>query len=119
MYGDERGRIMVKKFLPVLGIALLLTVSCKAKVEPGTVEVKRQTVSGVTLAAVPLREVDSSYETAGTVRAKAVSVIAARTMGTVLSVKVKEGDRVSPGQELPSAGRPGHGAKGRGSGGGI
>ena len=48
----------------------------------------------------PLEEVESYYETAGTVRAKAVSVIAARTMGAVLSVKVKEGDRVKAGQEL-------------------
>ena len=84
----------------VLGIFLLLAVSCREKVQPGTVEVKRQAVSGVTLAAVPLREVESFYETAGTVKAKAVSVIAARTTGAVLFVKVKEGDRVSPGQEL-------------------
>ncbi len=90
----------MKTLLPVLGIVLVLAVSCKAKVQPGSVEVKRQVVSGVTLAVVPLREVESFYETAGTVRAKAVSVIAARTTGAVLFVKVKEGDRVSPGQEL-------------------
>ncbi len=91
---------MVKRFLPVLGIILLLTVSCKERVQPGAVEVKREAVSGVTLAVVPLREVESYYETAGTVKAKTVSVIAARMMGAVLFVKVKEGDRVRPGQEL-------------------
>ncbi len=91
---------MVKRLIPVLGVILLLAVSCKGKVQPGTVEVKRQTVSGVTLAAVPLRKVESFYETSGTVKAKAVSIIAARTMGAVVSVKVREGDRVKAGQEL-------------------
>ena len=38
-------------------------VSCKEKVKPGSVEVKRATVTGVTLAAVSLQEVDSYYET--------------------------------------------------------
>jgi RND family efflux transporter MFP subunit len=91
---------MVKRLIPVLGIILLLIVSCKAKVQPGALEVKRQAVSGVTLATVPFTEVESFYEAAGTVKAKAVSIISARTMGVVISVKVREGDRVSPGQEL-------------------
>jgi RND family efflux transporter MFP subunit len=83
-----------------LGVVLLLAVSCKEKVQPGAALVKRQAVSGVTLAAIPLREVESYYETAGTVKAKAVSVIAARTTGAVLFVKVRAGDRVRAGQEL-------------------
>lgn len=86
--------------MPLAGMIFLLLVSCGEKVKPGTAEVKRQVVTGVTLAAVPMSEVDSLYGTAGTVRAKATSVIAARTVGAVVSLKVKEGDRVKAGQEL-------------------
>jgi RND family efflux transporter MFP subunit len=90
----------MKKLLPVLGIILLLLISCKEKVRPGSVEVKREPVTGVTLAAVPLQEVESYYETTGTTKAKTTSVLASRTMGTVLSINVKEGDRVRSGQLL-------------------
>jgi RND family efflux transporter MFP subunit len=90
----------MKKLLPIFLVILLLLISCKEKVKPGSVEVKREPVTGVTLAAIPLQEVDSFYETAGTTRAKATSVLASRTMGAVLSIDVKEGDRVRPGQEL-------------------
>ncbi|GER94050.1 efflux RND transporter periplasmic adaptor subunit [hot springs metagenome] len=89
----------------VVAIALLLycsvaLIGCNDKVKPGTVEVKRQVVTGVTLAEVHPVEVDEYYETSGTVKAKNISVIASRVMGTVTSIKVKEGDRVSSGQVL-------------------
>jgi RND family efflux transporter MFP subunit len=90
----------MKKLLPVVAIIIVLLISCKEKVRPASVEVKREPVTGVTLAAVPLREIDSYYETAGTTRAKATSVLGARTTGTVLSINVKEGNRVKAGQLL-------------------
>lgn len=84
----------------LLIFSLLLLFGCKDKVKPGTAEVKRQAVTGVTLAEVHPTQVDEYYETSGTVRAKTISVIASRVMGTVTSVKVKEGDRVHAGQVL-------------------
>ncbi|MCL4537550.1 MAG: efflux RND transporter periplasmic adaptor subunit [Nitrospirae bacterium] len=84
----------------LLIFSLLLLFGCKDKVMPGTAEVKRQAVTGVTLAEVHPAQVDEYYETSGTVRAKTISVIASRVMGTVTSVKVKEGDRVHAGQVL-------------------
>jgi len=90
----------MKKLLPIFLVILLLLTSCKEKVKPGSAEVKREPVTGVTLITVTLQEVDSFYETAGTIRAKTTSVLASRTTGTVLSIDVKEGDRVRPGQEL-------------------
>ncbi len=90
----------MKKLVSVFAIILLLLISCKEKVKPGSVDVKREPVTGVTLATVPLREVDSFYETTGTTKAYRTSVLASRTMGTVLSAKVKEGDRVREGQQL-------------------
>ena len=84
----------------LLIFSLLLLFGCKDKVKPGTAEVKGQAVTGVTLAEVHPAQVDEYYETSGTVRAKTISVIASRVMGTVTSVKVKEGDRVHAGQVL-------------------
>lgn len=78
----------------------LLVSGCKDKVKPGTAEVKRQVVTGVTLAEVHPSQVDEYYETSGTVKAKTISIVASRVMGTVTSVKVKKGDRVHAGQVL-------------------
>jgi RND family efflux transporter MFP subunit len=90
----------MKRLSLVVFLLLLLPLSCGDKVKPGLVETKRPVVSGVRLERVSLSDVESFYEASGTVAAKTVSVIGARTMGTVLSVKVKEGDRVGRGQEL-------------------
>jgi RND family efflux transporter MFP subunit len=91
---------MKGKLFLIPALSLLLLFSCKEKVKPGSVEVKRQVVTGVILAKICRCEVDALYETAGTVKAKAVATIAARTTGEVLSLKVREGDRVKAGQVL-------------------
>jgi RND family efflux transporter MFP subunit len=88
-----------------VALALVLAVSfvlggCKGKVEPGVSEVKRQRVSGVRIETIRPTEVDKYYETSGTVISKSVSVISSRIMGTVTSLKVKEGDKVRAGQLL-------------------
>ena len=87
--------------------ALLITVmtgvilaGCGDKVKPGVHEVKREQVTGVKSEVLKPSDVDEYFETTGTVRAKTISVIASRMMGTVTSVRVKEGDRVGAGQLL-------------------
>ncbi len=62
--------------------------------------VKREAVSGVTVMKIDPATVDDYYETSGTVRAKTVSIVASRVMGTVTSVRVKEGDKVNAGDVL-------------------
>jgi RND family efflux transporter MFP subunit len=62
--------------------------------------VKRDIVNGVTVMKVNPAQVDDYFETSGTVRAKTVSVVASRVMGTITSVKVKEGDKVTAGDIL-------------------
>ncbi len=79
---------------------LFLASGCKSKVQPGTAEVKRPAVSGVVITEVRPSRLDDYYETSGTVTAKTTSMIASRTMGTVTSLKVREGDRVRAGQVL-------------------
>ena len=88
---------------PMLLFIVLMTsfiFGCRDKVAPGTAEVKRTPVSGVTIAQLNLSPVDDYYETSGTVKAKNVGVIASKIMGSVTSVVVQEGQRVDRGQTL-------------------
>jgi RND family efflux transporter MFP subunit len=102
----KRIKPLLHNSIPSTSLFLLLLccstalIGCKDKVKPGTAEVKRQAVTGVTMAEIHPVQVDEYYETSGTVKAKTISVIASRVMGTITSVKVKEGDRVHAGQVL-------------------
>ena len=81
-------------------VLMLVVTGCKDKVQPGTAPVKRPAVSGVQTRVVGPAVVDEYYETSGTVKAKTISAVASRVMGTVTALRVKEGDRVTAGQEL-------------------
>lgn len=87
-------------FLLLLFCSSALIIGCKDKVRSGTAEIKREAVTGITLAEIQPVQVDEYYETSGTVKAKTISIIASRVMGTVTSVKIKEGDKVHAGQVL-------------------
>jgi RND family efflux transporter MFP subunit len=80
--------------------AVILSAGCKDKVKPGSAEVQRQVLTGLTFTGIPLSQVDSFYETSGTVKPKTTSVIASRIMGTVTAVKVKQGDQIKSGDLL-------------------
>lgn len=87
--------------MPIVAFVLLFALSgCKGKVEPGVSKVEREEVAGLKLETVIPVEVDKYYETSGTVIADSVSVISSRIMGTITSMKVKEGDKVRAGQLL-------------------
>ncbi len=91
----------MKRILILLCIAgLTIFAGCKGKVKPGSAEVHRQPVSGVTVAALSPTQVDSFYETSGTVKAKAASIVSPRVMGTVTAIRVKQGDIVKAGDLL-------------------
>ncbi|MHB8883300.1 MAG: efflux RND transporter periplasmic adaptor subunit [Thermodesulfovibrionales bacterium] len=81
-------------------IALAALAGCTDKVKPGTSEVKRQQVSGISIETINPSPMDDLYETTGTIRPKTLSTVSGRLMGTITSVRVKEGDRVSAGQLL-------------------
>ncbi|HEX8948072.1 MAG TPA: hypothetical protein VF790_03870, partial [Dissulfurispiraceae bacterium] len=53
----------------LLASFILLFAGCQDKVKPGTAEVKRQAVTGVSVSEVRPSQVDEYYETAGTVKA--------------------------------------------------
>lgn len=86
--------------LSAIIIASLLFAGCSNKVKPGSSEVNRPIISGITMKEVKSITVDEYNETAGTIKAKNVSVIASKVMGTITGILVKEGDRVSAGQML-------------------
>ncbi len=94
----------MKRFGFITILLLLAPVAlfsgCKGKAGHETTEIKRPQVSGVTVEDVKFSQADEYIETSGTVKSKTTSIVASRIMGTVTSLKVKEGDRVSAGQVL-------------------
>jgi multidrug efflux pump subunit AcrA (membrane-fusion protein) len=79
------------------GVALLLLLSCSKKPETSQ---NLPIVQGAKIETVQPTSVDDYYEAVGTVRAKNSSVIAARIMGSVVALHVREGDTVRTGQTL-------------------
>ncbi len=67
---------------------LLLFMGCREK-EPRSSQIQRPVVTGVTFIKISPSSIDSFYETSGTVKAGTTSIVASRTMGTVLAVKIQ------------------------------
>ncbi len=81
----------------ICAAALLLMISCSKQPETGKTTPIFQ---GAKIETAQLSTVDDYYEAVGTVRAKNGSVIAARVMGNIVALYVREGDRVRVGQTL-------------------
>ena len=90
----------MKRLLSMACVLLVFLVGCKGGGERLGAEQPRPTVSGVTLTTIAPRAITEFYETTGTIKAKTVSVVAARMMATVTAVLVKEGETVKAGQAL-------------------
>ena len=80
--------------------AVMFLIGCGDQVKSGATQVKRQTISGVSVATLAPAMVDEFTEAAGTVKAANTAYVASRMMGTVTSLLVKEGDAVEKGQLL-------------------
>jgi len=81
----------------VTAIALLLSISCSKKVEtPQATPI----VQGTKIETVQASALQDYYEAVGTVRARNSAVIAARIMGNIVALHVREGDAVRAGQTL-------------------
>src|SRR5579862_4663433 len=90
---------MTTRLVLAVGGAILLTSCGEAVREPET-SADRIAPIAVNVATVSMEQWPSSYETAGTVRARASTVISAKWMGYVREMKVALGDRVNAGQML-------------------
>src|SRR5678815_877126 len=88
---------MKQIILAVGGMALLLLISCSKKPETSQ---QMPVVQGARIETVQPASVDDYYEAVGTVRARNSSVVAARIMGSIVALHVREGDTVRAGQTL-------------------
>ena len=75
----------------------LMVISCSRTAEP---EPAVPIVSGLKTETLQTSLVDDHYEAVGTVRAKNSSVVAAKVMGTIMALHVREGEMVRAGQTL-------------------
>ncbi len=84
----------------VLLLLALMAAGCQGGGDTGTSPMARPTVTGLETAIAARTAVDDLYETTGTVRADRTAVVAARIMGVIARLPVREGDRVQAGQTL-------------------
>jgi membrane fusion protein, multidrug efflux system len=86
----------VKRVVFVI-LATLMLISCSRKSEP---EQSAAIVSGLKTETLQTSLVDDYYEAVGTVQSKNRSVVAAKVLGNIVALHVREGDTVRAGQVL-------------------
>ena len=79
-------------------LALAGASSCTRKQEHATTSAPM--VQGAKIETVAQQSVDQSYEAVGTVRAKERSIVSSQVLGTIVAMRVREGDTVHMGQIL-------------------
>jgi membrane fusion protein, multidrug efflux system len=84
--------------LAIVILALAGASSCARKQEQATTAA--QMVQGAKIETVAHQSVDQSYEAVGTVRAKERSIVSSKVLGTIVAMRVREGDTVHVGQIL-------------------
>src|SRR5512139_158444 len=90
---------MRKKWVAISILSFaIMTTSCGKKEE--TVIEKPTLLQGVTTETIKLSAIQEEYEAVGTVRSKTTSALSSKTVGNILAVHVREGDRVRIGQLL-------------------
>jgi len=80
-------------------ILLIFFVAGCGRREEGITE-KPAAIHGAKIETVKLSPVEEDYEAVGTVRSKTTSILSSKTVGNILAVHVREGDRVQTGQLL-------------------
>jgi RND family efflux transporter MFP subunit len=88
------------KSIRIILILFLFVASCGGGSDSDKESAEKNVIKGVRTERVQKKEVDEYYRTSGTVKAKTVSDVASRVMGTVTSIKVREGDKVAEGDVL-------------------
>jgi len=86
-------------FAAVAGI-LSLNAGCGEKIEPGRTAAPPGPAVKAAIAVAQTGPWPLIYEAVGTVQAETASTVAAKLMGTITSVRVREGDRVRQGDVL-------------------
>jgi len=81
----------------LIGCAAALFLSCGSKEDLSKTASPPQKVKTEKILATP---VENTYEAMGTVRSKTVSVLSSKVLGRIVSIHVREGDRVKEGRLL-------------------
>ena len=81
----------------LIGCAAALFLSCGSKEDFSKTAPVPQKVKIEKVQASP---VEDTYEAIGTVRSKTISVLSSKVLGRIVSIPVREGDRVKAGQLL-------------------
>jgi multidrug efflux pump subunit AcrA (membrane-fusion protein) len=84
--------------ITAISLLALFASACEKKQQASTE--KPPLITGVQVEKISASAIDEFYEATGTMRAKTTVVVSSKTMGTVTSLRVHEGDRVSAGQTL-------------------
>jgi len=84
--------------LAIIALAITGVTSCAKTQEKATAPAP--TVLGTKTETVALQTVEESYEAVGTVRAKNSSTVSSKVLGSIVAMKVREGDSVKAGQIL-------------------
>lgn len=90
---------MKRTFLAFIFAAQLIFSGCNDS-STGPAEVQRKQITGVETVVASQKTLPEALEVAGTIKASTISVISSKVMGTVTSMKVREGERVRKGQVL-------------------
>ncbi|MCI0390981.1 MAG: efflux RND transporter periplasmic adaptor subunit [Acidobacteria bacterium] len=81
-----------------IGLLTMTVASCGKKSDVAAK--KPPVVKGARVERVSMSPIEDYYEATGTVRSKTTTVLSSKIMGTVISLRVREGDKVSAGQLL-------------------
>lgn len=84
--------------LAAVGLLMMTVASCGKK--PEVAAEKPPVVKGARVERVSISPIENYYEATGTVRSKTTTVLSSKIMGTVISLRAREGDKVSAGQLL-------------------
>lgn len=89
---------MLKIIVFFISVIALFNTSCSKKQEAAAKVTP--VVKGASVETVKLSALDDEYEAVGTLRSKTTSVISSKVMGSIIALRVREGDRVRAGQVL-------------------
>ena len=88
------------KYLIAIVVLSFLASGCKDRAKQGKEGASGPLITGVQIIEVHPSPVDELYKTSGTVKAKVISDISSRIMGSVTTINVRQGDRVREGDPL-------------------
>ena len=95
-------KTLAKRFL-ILTLALLTLLAAAGEKKQEAAIEKPAVVTGVQTEIVKASSQSDYYEAVGTVRAKTITVLSSKVVGTVIALQAREGERVRAGQVLVEA----------------